>query len=75
MGATDRFSPEDVQRILGLTRRQLEQWDRLQLVSPQNDQGTNYYDFRDLIGLRTIKQLLGKGCIRESFAARLVRPE
>lgn len=61
MGATDRFSPEDVQRILGLTRRQLEQWDRLQLVSPQNDQGTNYYDFRDLIGLRTIKQLLEKG--------------
>jgi tetratricopeptide (TPR) repeat protein len=61
MGATDRFSPEDVQRIIGLTRKQLDQWDRLQLVSPQEEQGTRYYDFRDLIGLRTIKQLLEKG--------------
>src|SRR5580658_1960589 len=61
MGATDRFSREDVQRIIGLTRKQLDQWDRLQLVSPQEEQGTRFYDFRDLIGLRTIKQLLEKG--------------
>jgi tetratricopeptide (TPR) repeat protein len=61
MGATDRFNPEDVQRILGLTRKQLDYWDRLRLVSPQTDQGVRYYDFRDLIGLRTIKQLLEKG--------------
>jgi tetratricopeptide (TPR) repeat protein len=61
MGATDRFSPEDVQRILGLTRKQLDYWDRLHLVSPRTDLGVRYYDFRDLIGLRTIKQLLEKG--------------
>jgi tetratricopeptide (TPR) repeat protein len=61
MGATDRYSPEDVQRILGLTRKQLDYWDRLRLVSPQTDQGARYYGFRDLIGLRTIKQLLEKG--------------
>ena len=61
MDATDRFSPEDVQRIIGLTRKQLDQWDRLQLVSPREEQGTRYYDFRDLIGLRTIKQLREKG--------------
>ncbi|MGB9432846.1 MAG: tetratricopeptide repeat protein [Candidatus Acidiferrum sp.] len=61
MGATDRYSPEEVQRILGLTRKQLDYWDRLGLVSPQTDQGACYYDFRDLIGLRTIKQLLEKG--------------
>jgi tetratricopeptide (TPR) repeat protein len=61
MGATDRFSPEDVQRIVGITRKQLEQWNRLSLVSPQEEQGTRYYDFRDLIGLRTVKQLLEKG--------------
>lgn len=61
MGATDRFSSEDVQRIVGLTRKQLDYWDRLRLVSPQNEQGARYYDFRDLIGLRTIKQLLEKG--------------
>jgi tetratricopeptide (TPR) repeat protein len=61
MGATDRFSPEDVQRILGLTAKQLDYWDRLRLVSPQKEQGSRFYDFRDLIGLRTVKQLIEQG--------------
>lgn len=61
MGATDRFSPDDVQRILGLTGKQLDYWDRLCLVSPQEDQGSRFYDFRDLIGLRTVKQLIEQG--------------
>lgn len=61
MGATDRFSPEDVQRILGLTAKQLDYWDRLRLVSPQREQGIRSYDFRDLIGLRTVKQLIEQG--------------
>src|SRR6266851_9624956 len=61
MGATDRFSPEDVQRILGLTGKQLDYWDRLRLVSPRRERGIRSYDFRDLIGLRTIKQLAENG--------------
>lgn len=61
MGVTDRYSAEDVQRIVGLTRKQLDQWDRLQLLSPHSEDGNAYYDFRDLIGLRTIKQLLESG--------------
>ena len=61
MDATNRFSPEDVQRILGLTAKQLDQWDRLGLVSPQQEQRTRFYDFRDLIGLRTVKQLTEQG--------------
>jgi tetratricopeptide (TPR) repeat protein len=61
MGATDRFSPENVQRILGLTARQLDYWDRLRLVSPQKEQENRFYDFRDLIGLRTVKQLVEEG--------------
>src|ERR1700687_2149620 len=61
MGATDRFSPENVQRILGLTARQLDYWDRLRLVSPQKEQENHFYDFRDLIGLRTVKQLVEEG--------------
>jgi tetratricopeptide (TPR) repeat protein len=61
MGATDRFSPQEVQRILGLTERQLDYWDRLRLVSPRKGQGDRFYDFRDLIGLRTVKQLVEKG--------------
>jgi len=73
MGATDRFSPENVQRILGLTARQLDYWDRLRLVSPQKEQETRYYDFRDLIGLRTVKQLVEEGVpanrLRRALAA------
>jgi len=61
MEATNRFSPEDVQRILGVSAKQLEQWDRLGLVSPQEERGTHFYDFRDLIGLRTVKQLIEQG--------------
>jgi tetratricopeptide (TPR) repeat protein len=61
MGATDRFSPENVQRILGLTARQLDYWDRLRLVSPRKEEGNRFYDFRDLIGLRTVKQLIEEG--------------
>jgi tetratricopeptide (TPR) repeat protein len=61
MGATDRFSSDDVQRILGLTGKQLDYWDRLRLVSPQKEQGDRFYDFRGLIGLRTVKQLVEEG--------------
>jgi len=73
MGATDRFRPEEVQRILALTGKQLDHWDRLSLVSPKKDQGNRFYDFRDLIGLRTIKQLVEQGVpplrIRRAVAA------
>jgi len=61
MGATDRFSTTDVQRIVGLTAKQLDYWDRLHLVSPRKEQGNRFYDFRDLIGLRTVKQLVEEG--------------
>jgi tetratricopeptide (TPR) repeat protein len=61
MLARDRFSSEETQRILGLTGKQLDYWDRLHLVSPRKEQGDRYYDFGDLIGLRTVKQLVEKG--------------
>src|SRR5438128_12626539 len=73
MGATDTFSTEDVQRILGLTAKQLDYWDRLRLVSPRQEQGSRFYDFRDLIGLRTVKQLVEEGVpasrVRHALAA------
>ncbi len=61
MGPTDRFSPDEVQRILGLTGKQLDYWERLRLVSPRREKGIRSYDFRDLIGLRTVKQLSENG--------------
>ena len=61
MGATDRFNRDEVQRILELTPKQLDYWERLGLVSARKDQGNRFYNFRDLIGLRTVKQLIAKG--------------
>src|SRR2546427_10813655 len=73
MGATERFNPDEVQRILGLTGKQLDYWDRLRLVSPRKEQGNRFYDFRDLIGLRTVKQLVEEGVpasrLRRALAA------
>src|SRR5260370_8873927 len=73
MGATDRFTAEDVQRIVDLTAKQLDYWDHLRLVSPRKEQGNRYYDFRDLIGLRTVKQLVETGVpanrLRRALAA------
>jgi tetratricopeptide (TPR) repeat protein len=73
MGATDRFSTTDVQRIVGLTAKQLDYWDRLRLISPRKGQGNRFYDFRDLIGLRTVKQLVEEGVpasrLRHALAA------
>jgi len=69
----DRFSSEDVQRIVGLTGKQLDYWDRLRLVSPRKEEGNCFYDFRDLIGLRTVKQLVEDGVpasrLRHALAA------
>ncbi len=73
MGTTDRFSRDEVQRILGLSPKQLDYWDRLELVSARNDQGNRFYDFRDLIALRTVKQLIETGVsanrLRRALAA------
>ncbi|PYU11902.1 MAG: hypothetical protein DMG37_15150 [Acidobacteria bacterium] len=73
MGTTDRFSRAEVQRILGLSPKQLDYWDRLELVSARSDQGNRFYDFRDLIALRTVKQLIEQGIpatrLRRSLAA------
>src|SRR6266481_4279343 len=73
MVTTDRFGPEEVQRILGLNAKQLEYWDRLHLVSPRKESGDRFYDFRDLIGLRTVKQLVEEGVpanrLRRALAA------
>src|SRR5215467_3416086 len=61
MGSTDRFSREEVQRILDLTPKQLDYWDRLRLVSSRKEQKSRFYNFHDLIGLRTVKQLTESG--------------
>ena len=61
MATSDRYTRREFQRILDVTDKQLIYWERLQLVSPRKSGDEKYYDFRDLITLRTAKQLIEKG--------------
>ncbi|MBI2956042.1 MAG: tetratricopeptide repeat protein [Acidobacteria bacterium] len=54
---TEHFTRRDVLRILEISERQLAYWERLRLVEPQKVWRSRVYRFRDLISLRTIKQL------------------
>jgi tetratricopeptide (TPR) repeat protein len=72
MGATDRFSRREFQRLLDVTDKQLNYWERLQLVSPRKGGSEKFYDFRDLISLRTAKQLIEKGVSANRLRRSLV---
>jgi tetratricopeptide (TPR) repeat protein len=61
MGAAERFSRREVQRILDVTEKQLDYWERLRIVTPRKGKGEKFYEFRDLISLRTAKQLIEQG--------------
>jgi tetratricopeptide (TPR) repeat protein len=61
MGTTERFTKREFQRILDVTDKQLAYWEKLRLVSPRKSGADKFYDFRDLISLRTAKQLIEKG--------------
>jgi tetratricopeptide (TPR) repeat protein len=57
MATLDRFSAQEVVRIVGVAERRLAYWQRLGLVRPRTAGGRKFYGFGDLISLRTIKQL------------------
>ncbi len=53
------FTPLDVQKVTGLSYRQLQYWDRSGFISPSVRTGGNYrrYTFADLVRLELVKQL------------------
>jgi tetratricopeptide (TPR) repeat protein len=61
MGATERFTRREFLRLLDVSDKQLSYWEKLRLVTPQGSGADKFYDFRDLISLRTAKQLIEKG--------------
>jgi tetratricopeptide (TPR) repeat protein len=61
MATSDRFSRLEFQRMLDVTEKQLNYWEKLRLVAPRKSGVEKSYDFRDLITLRTAKQLIEKG--------------
>ena len=46
-----RFTRDEVVRILGVTRRQLDYWARLRLIMPELRWGERFYNFADLVAL------------------------
>ena len=67
MGTTETgFSGPDVCKLVGITYRQLDYWDRTDLLKPElaNAKGSGTqrrYSYRDLVRLKVIKSLLDAG--------------
>ena len=61
------FSRQDVQRILQISSRQLQGWEKAGLISPRES-----YTFQDLGQLRTLRVAARGGCFR-SFDSSLDR--
>lgn len=56
-GLAERFTQREVSRIVGVDPRRLRYWHRLRLVVPESRWGAHFYNFSDLIALRSIKKI------------------
>jgi len=54
---SERYTRSEAQRIVGVDDRRLRYWERLRLVRPRIRWKERFYDFGDLVALRTIKRL------------------
>jgi tetratricopeptide (TPR) repeat protein len=72
MTTTGRFTRGEVQRIVDVTAKQLDYWEKLKLIAPRKNGVGKSYDFRDLISLRTAKQLMAKGVTPNRLRRSLV---
>ena len=61
MRSTEHYTREDIRRILNVSDKQLKQWEEFQVIAPIIAGAKDHYDFRDLIALRTAKQLTENG--------------
>lgn len=57
------FTPREVAEIVGVSRRQLQHWDKTSLVGPSERTAGGHarYSFQDLVALKTVKRLLDAG--------------
>jgi tetratricopeptide (TPR) repeat protein len=56
-GLADRYTRNEVGRILGLEAGRLRYWERLRLVRPEARWGERFYSFGDLVALRSIQRI------------------
>jgi tetratricopeptide (TPR) repeat protein len=54
------YTRNEVERMMGVTRRELDYWTRLRLVQPRARWGERFFDFSDLVALETVKRLAGR---------------
>ena len=60
------FNSQTARRIVGITRRQIDYWDRTHFIKPSIREASGYgsvrlYSFRDLVQLRVAKEMLDRG--------------
>jgi tetratricopeptide (TPR) repeat protein len=55
-----RYTRNEVERMMGVTRRELDYWTRLRLVLPRAQWGERFFNFSDLVALETIKRLAAR---------------
>lgn len=53
----DRYTRSEVARILGLEAGRIRYWERLRLVRPAARWGERFYNFGDLVALRSIQRI------------------
>jgi tetratricopeptide (TPR) repeat protein len=51
------YTRSEVERMTGISRRELDYWTRLRLVLPRARWGERFFNFSDLVALETIKRL------------------
>jgi tetratricopeptide (TPR) repeat protein len=56
----NRYTRSEVERMIGVTRRELDYWTRLRLVLPRARWGERFFSFSDLVALETIKRLAAR---------------
>jgi tetratricopeptide (TPR) repeat protein len=53
----NRYTSSEVERMMGISQRELNYWVRLRLVLPRARWGERFFNFSDLVALETIKRL------------------
>jgi tetratricopeptide (TPR) repeat protein len=56
----NRYTRSEVERMIGVSRRELDYWTRLRLVLPRARWGERFFSFSDLVALETIKRLAAR---------------
>src|SRR5260370_36441826 len=59
-GLDYRYTRSEVERMIGVSRRELDYWTRLRLVLPRARWGERFFSFTDLVALETIKRLAAR---------------